>query len=119
MDSIQPRKRGGQPGNMNRAGAAQLVDILLGEARREKWDRVRRGCSAVLDRAAEGDLTALAWVFDRIAGKPMPMLPEVDSDRAFAITWSFGPSAVEHQPSQPLDIPQVSSAQPGDDGPAG
>jgi hypothetical protein len=67
----------------------------------------------VLDRAADGDLVALAWVYDRIAGKPMPALPDVDSDRAFAITWSFGPSAVEHQPSQPIDIPQVSSAQPG------
>ena len=115
MDSIQPRKRGGQPGNMNRAGAAQLVDILLSEARRDKWDRVRRGCSAVLERAADGDLTALAWVYDRIAGKPMPMLPDVDSDRAVSITWSFGPAVVEHQPALALDSPRVSSAQPGDD----
>jgi hypothetical protein len=43
------------------------------------------------------------------------MLPDVDSDRAVSITWSFGPAAIEHQPAQALDSPNVSSAQPGDD----
>jgi hypothetical protein len=54
-----------------------------------------------------------------LAGKPMPMLPDVDSDRAVSITWSFGPSAMEHQPAQALDSPALSAAPAVDDGPAG
>jgi hypothetical protein len=86
--------------------------VLLEEARKDRWDLVRRAVRAQLQEAAAGSLASTAWVFDRLAGKPMPMLPDVDSDRAVSITWSFGPAAMEHQPAQALDSPRVSSAQP-------
>ena len=99
-------------GNRNRATAHQVNQVLLEEARKDRWDLVRRAVRAQLQEAAAGSLASTAWVFDRLAGKPMPMLPDVDSDRAVSITWSFGPAAMEHQPAQALDSPRVSSAQP-------
>jgi hypothetical protein len=70
-------------------------------------------CNSIAERAADGDLACASFIYDRIIGRPMPALPDVDSDRAVSITWSFGPAAMEHQPAQPLDLPKVSSAQPG------
>lgn len=81
-------------GNRNRATAAQVNQVLLEEARRDRWDLVRRAVRAQLQDAANGSLPATAWVFDRLAGKPMPMMP-TETDRAFSITWSFGPQAID------------------------
>ena len=100
-------------GNRNRATAHQVNQVLLEEARKDRWDLVRRAVRAQLQEAAAGSLASTAWVFDRLAGKPMPMpmLPDVDSDRAVSITWSFGPAAVEHQPAQPIDSIAQSSLE--------
>ena len=119
MEVVAARKRGAPRDNVNRVRGAKLQEALWKAVRADNFERLDRMCSSIAERAAEGDLACASFIYDRFLGRPGPALPDVDSDRAFAITWSFGPSAVEHQPSQAIDIPQVSSAQPADDGPAG
>jgi hypothetical protein len=115
MEPLIARKRGGQPGNASRVRGAKLQEALWKAVRANNFERLDRMCASITERAAEGDLACASFIYDRIIGRPMPALPDVDSDRAVSITWSFGPAAMEHQPSQALDLPRVSSAQPGDD----
>ena len=75
--------------------SAKIVDVLWKVLRADSFEDLERGCTVLRKRAGEGDLTALGFIFDRIVGRPMPALPDVDSDRAFAITWSFGHAAVD------------------------
>ena len=81
----------------------KINEMLWAEARENRWERVRKACSVQLDRAADGDLASLAWIFNRLAGSPTPMLPDMGDDRSFAITWQFGPTAIEHEPARDAD----------------
>lgn len=63
-----------------------MRDILMAEARRNNWDRVRRMCSKMMEQAAEGDVRSADWVMDRILGKPTMT---VDAPQgALVIAWA-------------------------------
>jgi len=68
-------------GSQNRAGGAAINQVLLEEARRDRWDLVRKGVRQQLLKAAKGDLTSLAWCYDRIAGRAVAQV-EVNSSEA-------------------------------------
>ena len=106
-------------GNQYGAKGREVSRALWRALAANKYERLHQGAERVADAFSAGEPWAVHFVADRLEGKAMPMLPETDG-RAFQVTWSFGAErTLEHQPSQALDIPQVSSAQPGDDGPAG
>jgi len=115
---------GAPKGNQYGAKGREVSRALWRALAANKYERLHQGAEKVADAFAAGEPWAVHFVADRLEGKAMPMMPETDG-RAFSITWSFGaePQTLDHVPRettlQPLDIPQVSSAQPGDDGPAG
>lgn len=88
--------------NRNKQRGARVLDILMAEARKDDWDRVKRGCSAMLNLWAEGDVAAANWCMDRMIGRAAPVIPDGLEDRAFSVTWSFGPAALEVQQNQAL-----------------
>jgi len=48
-----------------------LTDTLRRAALENDALKLRQGCDAIMDKAADGDLSAMAFVFDRLEGKPV------------------------------------------------
>ena len=62
---------GGAPlGNKNAVGSKPWTDALQRAIAQDNGKRLRAGAEALLDRIAEGDLTAMQIYADRIEGKP-------------------------------------------------
>lgn len=48
-----------------------LTDTLRRAALADNAKKLRQGCDAILDMAADGNLFAMSFVFDRLEGKPI------------------------------------------------
>lgn len=73
--------RGGQPGNNNAAKGAVLSSKL--RARLEERAKQNEIIDALIDKACEGDLSAIKEVFDRLDGKAKQSL---DVDASITVT---------------------------------
>ena len=120
MEVVAARKRGAPRDNVNRVRGAKLQEALWKAVRADNFERLDRMCRSIAERAADGDLACASFIYDRFLGRPAPALPDIDSDRAFSITWSFGAErTLEHQTSQPLDSSTLSAPQPVEVDPEG
>ena len=106
MDVAVARKRGAPLGNVNRTRGAKMIEALWRAVRADNYSRLDRMCASIAERASEGDLACASFIFDRIIGRPMPQLPDIADDRAFAITWSFGPALQQVEDSQQVETRQ-------------
>ena len=91
--------RGGQVGNTNAVKGKQATDYLKRALAENDWKRLRRGCNAIANAFASGEPWAVQVVFDRLDGKPVPVLPE-GSDGQLVVSWVMAapaPAAIEHQ----------------------
>ena len=99
-------------GNQAAAKGRQFEKMLVRAIVQDKYVRLRNAAERLLDAASDGQPWAIQFLALKLDG---PALPKTEAgDGAFSITWSFSAErALEHQPVQALDIPLVSSAQPG------
>ena len=95
--------RGAPRGNEYARKGREVTAALYRALARDNYSRLRQGCEAIADAFAAGTPWAAHFVAERLEGKVMAM-PELPEDRAFSITWTFGPAAIEPQQNQPLTL---------------
>lgn len=67
-------ERGGQPGNKNAAKTRPWADAINRVLLAEDGKKLRALAEKLVDRAIEGDISALKEVGDRVDGKPAQQL---------------------------------------------
>ena len=63
-------KSGAQPGNGNSTAEKRAITSTLRRVVTQGSDKLRAACEKVLDDAVDGNLPSLAFIFDRLEGKP-------------------------------------------------
>ena len=91
--------RGAPFGNDYAVKGKQATDYLKRALAENDWKRLRRGCNAIANAFAVGEPWAVQVVFDRLDGKPVPVLPE-GSDGQLVVSWVMAAphasAAIEH-----------------------
>ena len=63
-------ERGGQVGNKNATKDKRLITNALNKVVVQNPDKLKAACEKVLDDAVDGNLASLAFISDRLEGKP-------------------------------------------------
>lgn len=123
MTQLAKRRRGGQVGNVNAAKGKWMTDGLVRALAREDYKRFNAGIEHLARKFAKGERWALEMAFDRIQGRPMPALPEVEGDGTLVVSWvmqgapaqviEHAPSTIEHARQAEVIDHSEASAVPG------